>query len=47
MKAAAKNLGVTILAILGTGLLLDFAGRGKLGMTMQSLARQVTRGYGV
>jgi len=36
-----------VLSIIATGLILNFAGRGALGTTMQDLAKYTTQGYGV
>lgn len=35
------------IAIIGTGLLLDELGQGKLGVTLKNIALKTTRGYGV
>jgi len=39
--------GTVVLSIIATGLILNFAGRGALGTTMQDLAKYTTQGYGV
>ena len=39
--------GTIVLSIIATGLILNFAGRGSLGKTMQELAKYTTEGYGV
>jgi hypothetical protein len=47
MKDKLILLGVVAVAILGTGLLLETLGSGKLGALPQAFAKKVTSGYGV
>jgi len=42
-----KSFTGVMVAILGTGMLLNIAGQGRLGATAQKAAKYITQGYGV
>ena len=47
MTGQIKTIGAVMVAIAGTGLILNLAGSGKLGPQLQSVAQSITEGYGV
>lgn len=42
-----KNVLATMIAIIGTGVVLNLMGEGYLGQSAQKAAQFVTKGYGV
>ena len=47
MKTFLKTLSAVLVGIVAGGLILDESGKGTFGRMIQSVARKVTRGYGV